>query len=208
MDLLEVIRGFLKDDTREWYIDNKHRLQYWDEGTDQRHSFVPKFMARFKTKAQVEVWHRKCDALEHEEDEDISEYATRFKKIYKQVDPQKRTPIRIVVRKFINSLLPKYVEMLTIMRPDILDEAIEAAMDVEASQRVKNRKRDQTYMVDTIKELHHEIHNLQVAQTKPRQSKPVIPAEPLQGTRDQIMPFRREERFRGRGRERGQDSFI
>ncbi len=28
MDLLEVIRGFLKDDAREWYIDNRHRLQY------------------------------------------------------------------------------------------------------------------------------------------------------------------------------------
>ena len=124
------------------------------------------------------------------------------------MDPQKRTPIRIVVRKFINSLLPKYVEMLTIMRPDILDEAIEAVMDVEVSQRVKNRKRDQTYMVDTIKELHHEIHNLQVAQTKSRQSKPVTSAEPLQGMRDQIMPYRRGRRFKGRGRERDQDGFI
>ena len=25
-DLLEVIRGFFKDDAREWYIDNRHRL--------------------------------------------------------------------------------------------------------------------------------------------------------------------------------------
>src|SRR6266498_2489396 len=137
MDLLEVIRGFLKDDTREWYIDNKHRLQYWDEGTDQRHSFVPKFVARFKTKVQVEVWYRKWDALEHEEEEDISEYATRFKKIYKRVDPQKKTPTRTVVCKFINSLPSKYVEMLTIMGSDTLDKAIEAAMDVKASQKVK-----------------------------------------------------------------------
>jgi len=44
---------------------------------------VPKFVARFKTKVQVEVWHQKWDALEYEEDEEISEYATRFKKIYK-----------------------------------------------------------------------------------------------------------------------------
>ena len=58
--------------------------------------------------------------------------------------------------------------MLIIIGPDILDEAIEAAMDVEASQKVKNQKRDQTYMVDTIEELRHEIHNLQVAQTKSR----------------------------------------
>ncbi len=90
-------------------------------------------MAKFKTKTQVEVWHQKWDALEHEEEEDISEYTTCFKKIYKRVDPQKRTPTRTVVQKFINSLPPKYVEMLTIMRPDILDEAIEAAMDVKAS---------------------------------------------------------------------------
>ena len=125
-------------------------------------------MAKFKTKAQVEVWHRKWDALEYEEEEDISEYATRFKKIYKRVDPQKRTPTRTVVRKFINSLPPKYVEMLTIIGPDTLDEAIEAIINIEASQRVKNRKRDQTYMVDTIEELRHKIHNLQVAQTKSR----------------------------------------
>jgi len=119
-----------------------------------------KFVARFKTKAQVEVWHQKWDALKHEEEEDISEYTTRFKKIYKQVDPQKRTPTRTVVRKFINSLPPKYVKMLTIMRPDTLDEAIEAAMDVEISQRVKACKKDHAYMVDTIEELCYEIHNL------------------------------------------------
>ncbi len=28
MDLLEVIRGFLKDNAKEWYIDNRHRLQH------------------------------------------------------------------------------------------------------------------------------------------------------------------------------------
>ena len=51
---------------------------------------MPKFVTRFKTKAQVEVWHQKWDALEHEKEEDISEYATCFKKIYKWVDLQKK----------------------------------------------------------------------------------------------------------------------
>ena len=54
---------------------------------DQKHSFVPKFVVQFKTKAQVEVWHRKWDALKYEKKKDISEYTTRFKKIYKRVDP-------------------------------------------------------------------------------------------------------------------------
>ena len=117
------------------------------------------------------------------------EYATRFKKIYKRVDLYKSTPTRTIVRKFINSLPPKYVELLTIMRPATLGKAIEAAIDVKASQKVKVRKRDQAYMVDTINELHQEIHNLQVAQAKPRQSKPVISAEPLQDIRNQIMPY-------------------
>ena len=27
-DLLEVIEGFLKDDAREWYINNRYRLQH------------------------------------------------------------------------------------------------------------------------------------------------------------------------------------
>ena len=63
----------------------------------------------------------------------MSEYATCFKKIYKRVDPQKRTPIKTIIRKFINSLPPKYVELLTIMGPDILEETIKAAMDVKAS---------------------------------------------------------------------------
>ena len=119
-------------------------------------------MVRFKTKVQVEVWYKKWDVLEHEEEEDISEYTIRFKKIYKRVDPQKRTPIRTVVRKFINSLSSKYVKMLTIMGSDILDKAIEAVMDVKASQRVKAHKRDQAYIIDTIEELRYEIYNLQV----------------------------------------------
>ena len=140
---------------------------------------MPKFVIRFKTKAQVEVWHQKWDALEYEEDEEISEYATRFKKIYKRVDPHRSTPTRTIIRKFINSLPPKYVKLLTIMGPITLAEAIEAAMDIEANQKVKTRKRDQAYMVDTIEELCHEIYNLQVAQTKPRQNKSVTPAKPL-----------------------------
>jgi len=120
-------------------------------------------VTRFKTKAQVEVWHQKCDALKYEEEEDISEYAICFKKIYKRVDLQRRTPIRTIIRKFVNSLPLKYVELLTIMESNTLEEAVEAAMDVEASQKVKARKRDQAYMVDTIEELRQEVHNLQVA---------------------------------------------
>ena len=87
-------------------------------------------------------------------------YATRFKKIYKRVDPHRSTPTRTIIRKFINSLPPKYVKLLTIIGPTTLAEAIEAAMDVEASQKVKARKRDQAYIVDTIEELRYEIHNL------------------------------------------------
>ncbi len=63
-------------------------------------------------------------------------------------------------------------------------------------------------MIDTIEELRHEIHNLQVNQMKLRQSKPVTPAEPLQGIRNQIMPYRGRGRFRGRGRGRGWRGFI
>ncbi len=46
------------------------------------------------------------------------------------------------------------------MGPETLEETIEAAMDVEASQKVKAWKRDQAYIVDTIEEFRHEIHNL------------------------------------------------
>jgi len=99
-------------------------------------------VAKFKTKVQVEVWHQKWDALEYEEDEEISEYATRFKKIYKRVDPHKSTPTRMIIRKFINSLPPKYVKLLIIIGLTTLAEAIEAAMDVKASQKVKAWKRD------------------------------------------------------------------
>jgi len=28
IDLLEVIGGFLKDDVREWFIDNRHHVQH------------------------------------------------------------------------------------------------------------------------------------------------------------------------------------
>jgi len=45
------------------------------------------------------------------------------------------------------------MEFLIIIGLFNLDEAIKAALDVEVSQKVKVRKRDQAYMVDTIKEL-------------------------------------------------------
>jgi len=117
-------------------------------------------VARFKIKIQVEVWHQKWNALEHKEEEDISEYTTRFKKIYKRVDSLKRILIRTIVCKFINSLSLKYVKLLMIIGPSTLNEAIKAAMDVEASQKVKARKRDQAYIVKMIEEFRHEVHNL------------------------------------------------
>ena len=52
------------------------------------------------------------------------------------------------------------MELLTIIGLSTLDEAIEAAMNVEASQRIKAQKRDQAYLINTIKELCHEVHNL------------------------------------------------
>ncbi len=39
------------------------------------------------------------------------------------------------------------------MRPTTLNEVIDAAIDVEASQKVKAQKRDQAYMVDMIEKL-------------------------------------------------------
>ena len=45
------------------------------------------------------------------------------------------------------------MELLTIIGPAGLDEAIEAALDIEASQKVKVRKKDQAYTMDTIKKL-------------------------------------------------------
>ncbi len=46
----------------------------------------------------------------------------------------------MIVRKFINSLPSKYVKLLIIIGSNNLDEAIEAALDVEASQKVKVKK--------------------------------------------------------------------
>ncbi len=43
-----------------------------------------------------------------------------------------------------------------------LDEAIQAALNVEVSQKMKARKRDQVYMINTIEKLKKEMHNLQV----------------------------------------------
>ena len=53
------------------------------------------------------------------------------------------------------------MELLIIIGPADLDKAIEAALDVEISQKIKARKRDQAYMIDTIKEFWWEIHSLQ-----------------------------------------------
>ncbi len=131
------------------------------------------------------------------EDEDVSEYVTHFKKIYKKVDPYKSISSKTIIRKFINSLPSKFVKLFTIISLASLNKAIEAVLNIEASQKVKVRKRNQVYMVDIIEELHQEVYNLQVRQVKLKQSKPVTSAEPLQETRNQIMPFRSRKDYKG-----------
>ncbi len=66
-----------------------------------------------------------------------------------------------------------------IMKSSILKKTIESALNIEANQKVKAQKRDQAYMMNTIEEFRNEVHNIQVAQTKSKNSKPVILAEPL-----------------------------
>ena len=131
------------------------------------------------------------------EDEDVSEYVTHFKKIYKKVDPYKSISSKTIIRKFINSLPSKFVKLFTIISLASLNKAIEAVLNIEASQKVKVRKRNQVYMVDIIEELHQEVYNLQVRQVKLKQSKPVTSAEPLQETRNQIMTFRSRKDYKG-----------
>jgi len=135
--------------------------------------------------------------LKCKEDEDVSEYVTHFKKIYKKVDPYKSISSKTIIRKFINSLPSKFVKLFTIISLASLNKAIEAVLNIEASQKVKVRKRNQVYMVDIIEELHQEVYNLQVRQVKLKQSKPVTSAEPLQETRNQIMPFRSRKDYKG-----------
>jgi len=45
------------------------------------------------------------------------------------------------------------MKLLIIIELANLDEIIEAALDIEASQKVKVKKRDQVYIVDTIEKL-------------------------------------------------------
>ncbi len=54
------------------------------------------------------------------------------------------------------------MELLTIIGPITLDDAIDVILDIKVSQKVKAQKRDQAYMIDTIEELHQEVHNLQI----------------------------------------------
>ena len=75
----------------------------------------------------------KWDALKCNDDEDILEYATHFKKIYKKVDPYKSIPSKTIVRKIINSLSLNYMKFLTIIGSANLDETIKAALNVEVS---------------------------------------------------------------------------
>ncbi len=58
----------------------------------------------------------------------------------------------MIVKKFINSLPSKFVKLFTIIRSANLNKAIEVTLNIEASQKIKARKRDQAYLIDTIEE--------------------------------------------------------
>ncbi len=39
---------------------------------------MPKFVIRFKTKMQMEIWHQKLDSIECEKDENISQNLRKY----------------------------------------------------------------------------------------------------------------------------------
>ena len=91
---------------------------------------------------------------------------------------------RTIIRKYINSLPHKFVEFLIIMELSILEKTIELALNIEANQKIKARKKNQVYFLNTIEKLRYKVYNLQVVQAKPNKVKPVMLVEPLQRTRE------------------------
>ncbi len=54
-DLLKVIGGFLKNNAKKQYIETKAWINHQNNVEDIQYSFISKFIARFKTKVQIEV---------------------------------------------------------------------------------------------------------------------------------------------------------
>ncbi len=70
------------------------------------------------------------------------------------------------------------------MELSILEKTIELALNIEAHQKIKARKKNQVYFLNTIEKLRYKVYNLQVVQAKPNKVKPVMLVEPLQRTRE------------------------
>jgi len=91
----------------------------------------------------------------------VVKYAIRFNKILKKVNYNENYIHKMKVRKFINSLTDRLVELTQIQSPANLDNTITATILLEMGIKRRNGWRNNVYMIEIIEALRNQVKVLQ-----------------------------------------------
>ncbi|CAG8586104.1 16500_t:CDS:2, partial [Gigaspora rosea] len=108
--MLKIASGYLRDLTADWYKGKRNDLTQWKNDEEE-------------LQVLKQLKHEKVDA-----------YATKFKKLLKQVDPDDEIPDPYIIRMFLSGLRGKAATFVTVAEPKDLDEAITKARKAKANR--------------------------------------------------------------------------
>ncbi|CAG8673622.1 3612_t:CDS:1 [Funneliformis caledonium] len=132
--MLKIVSGYLHRLAAYWFEENVDTIIRWNANSYAASSFVLLFLEKFSTEEKQNLWHHQLNTLYQGPYEKVDFYTGKFKRLLKKVDSSKTLSDKYIVRLFLNELRKNIITLVVFSYPKNIDEAIDAAKQVESSQ--------------------------------------------------------------------------
>src|SRR5204863_6961427 len=138
-DKMAIAATFLRAEAAEWYErerrNNVNTFGQWHTN-GANHNLRGMLIANFASENKRTKWFQEYEMIRQGIGETIEDYANRFRKTLKRIDPTNTLPEGMKAQKFIKGLLPTYLMAVSAGNIATLEGAINTARQVEMTLQI------------------------------------------------------------------------
>jgi hypothetical protein len=138
---LEAVISYLKGSALDWFEEVQEEIKNWKEAEDvDGNGFEEEFLKKFTTQERKNLWYSQFNNLEQKEDESVSTYTSKFKKLLRKVDPEKKIPAELISQRYLSGLKGDLAERVIEHDPEDIEAMITRAKKVEKGKNYNKNK--------------------------------------------------------------------
>src|SRR5687767_14267178 len=128
---MQIIGSYLRGNALHWYEDNERALTtkaIADEEDEENHKkrlykeFTEEFMGIFTTREHKRSWRQQLENIKQRKDEKVDTYSNRFKRLWKNVDPD-GTHEEIYIQRYVDGLREELADKVYDKDPESIEGA-------------------------------------------------------------------------------------